>query len=241
MEEDKYFKEVLENFLHEVDQLNTIIKYSAELISKSSKGKFNKPVIEHHSSVILENSYLLATQYDMVNYLLNPELVTIEKKGKRNIFGKFQKARISFKRLMKSKKLKISILGQVESLIEAYPVIDTLPIILLDNAIKYSPKESEIEIEFSESPKYVNIIITNDGPCLELEEIEKVFERGYRGKEAELTDIPGKGFGLSFLKDICKIHEATVKLKLSDNCYVLNDIEYSTFSIEMDFPKTLSE
>lgn len=239
--DDKYFREVLENFLHEVDQLNTIIKSSAEIISKSSKGKIDKPTVEIHSNIVLENSYLLATQYDIVNYLLNPDLVTIEKKNPRNLYGKFQKACISFKRLMKSKKLKVNLSGEVKSLIESYPVIDTFPIILLDNAIKYSPRDSDIDIEFNESSKYVSVSVTNIGPCLEIEEIDKIFLRGYRGKEAESTDISGKGFGLSFLKDICRIHNANYKISLGTNMFALNDTNYSSFTIEIDFPKVIVE
>lgn len=236
---EENFKEVLENFLHEVDELNTIIKYSAELISKSSKGKFNKPLIVHHSQIILENSYLLSTQYDIVNYILNPDLVTIEKLGKRNLYGKFEKACLSFKRLMKSKKIKLNFTGNVKTLIDSYPVIDTLPIILLDNSVKYSPKDSEIDIEFDESPKYVSVSISNLGPKIGDDEIDKIFYRGYRGKMTENSDIPGKGLGLSFFKDICRIHNANYKIKRGERSFSLNGIEYSKFIIEIQFPKQL--
>ncbi len=233
------YKEILKNFLHEVDTLNSIIKGSAEILSKSSKGKMNKPAIEYYSEIILENSFLLATQYDIVNYQMNPELLTIESVSPRNIYGKFQKAALSFRRLIKQKKIKISIEGEVKTLIESYPVIDTIPILILDNAVKYSPSNAEVTIVFEEMQDVIYITVSNLGPKLHSEEIERIFEKGFRGKEATNSGIKGKGFGLSFLKDICKLHLATCSAKSSDCEFNLNGLPYSEFSLQLTFPKKI--
>lgn len=231
------YKDLLEIFLHEVNSLNTIIKGSAELLSKSTKNKMDNKAVIHHSNVILENSFILATQFDIINYLINPEFIKIERPDKRNLFGKFFKSVISFKRLAKNKNITINLTGEANSLLDMYPVIDTLPILILDNAIKYSIMDSDVDIDFFEDSDSIEIRIENIGPCLNEEEIENVCNKGFRGEEAIKTEKPGYGFGLSFLKQICVIHNATCKIS-SGNCKFQSDgVKYSDFKMVLDFPK----
>ena len=231
------YKDLLEIFLHEVNSLNTIIKGSAELLSRSAKNKMDSKAVIHHSNVILENSFILATQFDIINYLINPEFIKIEKPDNRNLYGKFYKSVISFRRLAKNKNITINLTGETNTLLEMYPVIDTLPIIILDNAIKYSLKDSEIDIDFFEDSSSIEITLENIGPCLDATEIEKIFTKGFRGEEAIKTEKPGYGFGLSFLKRICEIHNASCKVT-SGNCKFQSEgVNYSDFKMVLDFPK----
>lgn len=231
------YKDLLEIFLHEVNTLNSIIKGSAELLSKSAKNKMDNKAVIHHSNVVLENSFILATQFDIINYLINPEFITIEKPDKRNLFGKFYKSKISFGRLAKNKKIKINLTGSTKSLIDTYPVIDTLPILILDNAIKYSIIDSEIYIDIIEDSNSIEITVENIGPCLTEEEIENIFVKGFRGEEAIKTEKPGYGFGLSFLKQICDIHNASCKVTSGSCKFQSGGVKYSTYKMVLDFPK----
>lgn len=234
------YKELLENLLHELASINSMIKTSAEILSKSAKGNFDREAISHHSTVILENSFLLSTQLDISNYHLNPEYVTeVEKFDKRNLYGKFHKAILSFKRIAKEKNINIIANGNIQTLIDSKPVIDTLPILLLDNAIKYSPKGCHIEIDFDEDDKSVEVTISNTGPHVTSSEIQSIFKRAYRGNEAIKTRLPGHGYGLDFVKFICDLHQATITVDSSNDITRIGDISYSLFTIKILFPKRI--
>lgn len=235
------YKELLENLMHELASVNSMIKTSAETLSRSAKGNMDRGAIAHHADVILENSFLFSTQLDITNYQLNPKYIfEVEKFDKRNLFGKFHKATLSFKRAAKEKQINISVVGTLKTLIDSKPVIDTLPILLLDNALKYSPKGCEIEVEFYEDSNGIEVEVSNMGPYLLPDEREKIFTRGYRGKEAIKTELPGHGYGLNFVKFICDIHQAKVSVNCSDSTTNIGGITYSEFKIKIAFPRQVA-
>jgi signal transduction histidine kinase len=234
---DTNYKEILENLMHELARINSINKSSSEAISKGIKKGFDKNTVVYHTEMIFENSLLFSTHLDIVNYQLNPAFFSIEAKDKRNIHGKFHKAILLYTRYAKQKEIKIKTSGKIQTLIDTYPVIDTLPILIIDNAIKYSPRYAEIDIEFYESNNYVEVSVSNTGPFLKLEERDKIFQRGYRGDEAKETKLPGQGFGMSFIEHICNIHNADLHLVFSDNITKIDGIKYSEFTLKIQFEK----
>lgn len=237
---DISYKELLENLMHELASINSMIKTSAETLSKSAKGNMDRVAIVHHADVILENSFLFSTQLDITNYHLNPNYITeVEKFDKRNLYGKFFKSILSFKRAAKEKQIEIFTTGNVKTLIDSKPVIDTLPILLLDNAVKYSPKGCDIEIEFNEDSNGIEVTVSNTGPYVSPEERKNIFKRGCRGKEAIKTNLPGHGYGLNFVKFICDLHQAKVTVTCSDDTTKIGDIIYSLFTINIVFPRCM--
>jgi two-component system, OmpR family, sensor histidine kinase KdpD len=72
---------------------------------------------------------------------------------------------------------------------------------LLDNAIKYSPFDTPIEVELHEGTGAVTLEITDHGQAIPVEEREKIFERFYRSPSVK-NQIPGSGLGLSIANSI---------------------------------------
>ncbi|MGZ9896785.1 sensor histidine kinase [Shewanella gaetbuli] len=80
---------------------------------------------------------------------------------------------------------------------------------LVDNAIKYSPERSSIEI--TQDAKCITI--ADNGPGIDDEDKERVFERLVRLDPSR--HFKGTGLGLSMVKAILSRHKATIEL--SDN------------------------
>ena len=76
---------------------------------------------------------------------------------------------------------------------------------VIGNASKYSPPESAIEIDASEANDYVIVRVRDHGPGIPLNEFDSIFERFYRGREANET-VAGTGMGLSIARDIVNAH-----------------------------------
>ena len=76
---------------------------------------------------------------------------------------------------------------------------------LLDNAIKYSPFDTPIEVELHEGTGAVTMEITDHGQGIPIEEREKIFERFYRSPSVK-NQIPGSGLGLSIANSIVQAH-----------------------------------
>lgn len=65
---------------------------------------------------------------------------------------------------------------------------------LLDNAIKYSPEGSTITLRVRKLELYTTIMITDEGPGITPESLQRLFERFYR--DPRVSEEPGVGLGL---------------------------------------------
>ena len=85
-------------------------------------------------------------------------------------------------------------------------LIGRLISILLDNAVKYSPREGRIVFEMFRNEKGIQLIVAND--CEKLPDCpsEKLFDRFYRGDSARTQKNGGYGIGLSAAQSIVEAH-----------------------------------
>jgi K+-sensing histidine kinase KdpD len=67
---------------------------------------------------------------------------------------------------------------------------------LLDNADKYSPADTPIEIDLRANQKEVVVSIRDEGPGLPQEDLERVFEKFYRADSSDSQSAYGYGLGL---------------------------------------------
>ena len=80
---------------------------------------------------------------------------------------------------------------------------------LLDNAVKYSPATSTIELHAA-SNGTVDIAVRNSGPPIPMHEQAHIFERFYRGAQAR--HVAGSGLGLAIVRQIAQAHGGTVSV-----------------------------
>lgn len=94
------------------------------------------------------------------------------------------------------------------------PEIRDLFIILLDNAIKYSKKDSTIEIGMTTPDGLVETKIIDHGIGIPPTDLPHIFDRFYRGDIVRTkTHANGYGLGLSIAKKIVAVHHGTITVK----------------------------
>ena len=76
---------------------------------------------------------------------------------------------------------------------------------LIDNALKYSPANSSIEIQASATNEELTVSVADHGIGIPATEMEKIFDKFYRVQHGE-SSIPGTGLGLSICKSIVEAH-----------------------------------
>ena len=96
---------------------------------------------------------------------------------------------------------------------------------LIDNAIKYTPEDGEIDISLTSNEEETFLSVADSGIGIPEEERERVFLRFYRG--AKSRSLPGFGLGLSLVLAVMDLHQG--KITLTDNEPGLR--------IELRFPK----
>ncbi|MHA2938048.1 ATP-binding protein [Vibrio sp. RC27] len=78
---------------------------------------------------------------------------------------------------------------------------------LVDNAIRYSGAQSDIQVHVSQNKSSVNVLISDTGQAIPKEALERIFEHFCRGS----TEGDGAGLGMSICKDIATRHNATIE------------------------------
>lgn len=111
------------------------------------------------------------------------------------------------KQLITSKVPEIMMNGNSVTLVEAL-------VILLDNAIKYSPEKTTINLSAKQQKQMVRISVTDRGVGIAAIDIPRIFERFYRADQSRTKNkVDGYGIGLSIVQATAQAHGGTVQVK----------------------------
>lgn len=111
------------------------------------------------------------------------------------------------------KRIKVTDLGR-PLIVDAHPPsIEELFIVLIDNALKYSPENSLVSIRLSHRVGKACFEITNTGNGISLRDLPHIFDRFYRADNARTQNGKSSfGLGLSLAKTIVQIHNGELSV-----------------------------
>mgnify|MGYP001351301775 CR=1 FL=1 len=99
---------------------------------------------------------------------------------------------------------KIKVRGNKDSLSQAVAII-------LDNATKYSPHKSKVEITAQEDTKYMWISVKDEGAGIKAVHLPHIFDRFYRADSSRSKQAAeGFGIGLALAKKIIEQHNGEI-------------------------------
>lgn len=81
---------------------------------------------------------------------------------------------------------------------------------LLDNAIKFSPENSEIRLLIRKRPGYILVTFSDNGPGIEKEAEAHIFDKFYQGDTSHA--VAGNGLGLAIVRKILELHEGSIRV-----------------------------
>lgn len=88
---------------------------------------------------------------------------------------------------------------------------------VLDNGIKYSPRESLIQIRLTKQINYLRVEIEDEGIGIDREEYHHIFKRFYRGKSDLIKNTEGSGVGLYLTRKILEEQGGSISVKSTKN------------------------
>ncbi|WP_295229555.1 ATP-binding protein [uncultured Chryseobacterium sp.] len=81
---------------------------------------------------------------------------------------------------------------------------------LIENAIKYAPSGTPIQVRISSDHNEVKFEIIDQGPGIAEQDALKIFDRFYRVQNAGTKQIAGFGIGLYVCKEIIELHQGNI-------------------------------
>jgi signal transduction histidine kinase len=88
---------------------------------------------------------------------------------------------------------------------------------LINNAIKYSPRNTTININLYRESEHMIIEVYDEGYGIPKEDIENLFKPYFRSSISELEEISGEGLGLAIVYNTLQLHHAEVTVKSEIN------------------------
>ena len=235
LEGERNKNENFSNLKHEVGRLNSLILSSAEKLNISSQNR------EDLIKTILYTSSMISSRMIYADLELNPQAFEQQGTFSCGIYKKFHKAHHILSNLANNHGKKINLQGPSHFSIQAVSAFDCLPFILLDNAVKYAPDNTEITVNFEENMSLnypLNVKVESIGPLITTEKISQLTERGFRDEGALRTEIPGQGLGLYIAKQLCTLYDIEISFSSTEKSGMsMNNINYGYFGVHLKFRK----
>lgn len=91
--------------------------------------------------------------------------------------------------------------------------LETMVANLLTNANKYSPIGGNVRLRVGRASNNTYLEVEDSGPGIPESERERIFERFYRSSIHEPGAIPGCGLGLTIVRHVADLHNASVRVQ----------------------------
>ncbi len=222
----------LNGMMHEVRRFSSELSDYAEKISKLSTNQSGQ--IKELSDTIFFTSGMLASRLAFTDIELNPGAIRLQLEMRVGIYKKFDKARYILMNRAKSKRISINFTGNSINLFDAIEAFELVPFVILDNAIKYSPENRGINVSFNEQQRELKVVVKSCGPKVDLEELPKIFIKGFRGRNGAAAAGAGDGLGLYLAKTLCDLTSVNISATSDQRVeFEMSGVGYSTFEVTL--------
>ena len=175
---------------------------------------------------------LLEYQFNIIDFVSNPDSAKFGNIKQIHIYKVVDKLVRIFQGFSNNN---IKIIGSSFNKLYIYNSFVTLMFILIDNAIKYSHNNQDIEIHIDDlGYDKTKIKVISFSPYLTPAERVDIFDKHYRGENITKIIPDGQGIGLYVASNIADVLETKVDIYCSNSLTKINNINYCNVSFEFE-------
>lgn len=199
------------NVSHELRTPITVIRaYTETLVDgvvtdeEKKQQYYKRMLMECKSMERLVGDLLVLSKMQNPDFIIETEPV--------NIIQVFEDIARSAYAIGKKKNIKLDLQAEEDSymMMGDYDRLRQMFMVILDNAVKFSPDNSVIHISIF-TPGKLSISIRDEGIGISSEELPNIFEKFYKSKLKQNAE--GSGLGLAIAKQIATKHGGTIQVK----------------------------
>lgn len=204
-------QELVANASHELKTPLTIINADLSILN-SSRNSFNPEQIKWIDSI--------SSQVGRMSMLINDmlELARVDAVSEKQIFEAVSLSDIGYSVVLGAEVLayenQITFTSKIEPDIRISGIsanIEKLVYILVENALKYTNKGGEVDVNIYSERKRAILKVKNTGEGIDKDYLPKLFDRFYRADESRQS-TGSFGLGLSIAKAIVDIHSGAISV-----------------------------
>ena len=205
-------RDFIANISHELRTPVTVIRGSLEALCD---GVVSKPdmVNEYHRQMLSESVFMERLVSDLLDLarLQNPDLAMEMKEV--NLKEIAEDALRSMERFARPKKLalRLNVEGGNFTIHGDYGRLRQMLVIVLDNAIKFSPAGSAAHLDLTHTTAGITLRIRDEGCGIPPDELPYIFKRFHKQRTEE--NKSGTGLGLAIAKQIADRHGISIKVQ----------------------------
>lgn len=227
------FRELGNKFNHMAEELGSVEMLRTDFVNNFSH-EFKTPIVsirgfakalkwddltpeerEEYLDIIISESERLSALSLNVLYLSKIENQTILTDKKRyNLSEQIRLVVALLDRKLCEKQIEITFDAEEFFIQGNEEMLKQVWINLLDNAIKFSPDDSKIDIGITANTDRTTVTITDHGEGMSPETMAHLFDKFYQGDLSHSTS--GNGLGLSIVRKIVDLHGGKLSVRSSD-------------------------
>lgn len=209
---DEYRKNFIANISHDFRSPLTSIKGYLEAMLD---GTIPPEKYDRYLNIVLNESKRLTKLTNGLLELNNFDTYgPILKKKVFDLMDVIDETRNTFEGLCQEKKIKILVNKKTSNtkVFADNMKIGQVIYNLVDNAIKFSPQNGVITIKIAEKNTKLFVSVKDEGPGIEKDKQNRVWDRFYKTDKSRGKDKKGTGLGLAITKEIVKAHGENINL-----------------------------
>ena len=203
--------------LHDPMRLaNQVQSIAGRLLAEASPGASYDEQVRRASrdlKSLVKAADLLSESFDLLSIYFNPEAAAFGRKHYLSLHGLLTK----LVNVLADRSdpdggsgPSIRLHGQSYRNVHVYESFKLVPFALISNAVKYSMRGG-VSVELVERRLATEVVVQSIGPIIEQDELQKIFEKRYRGKWAKKVSS-GTGVGLYLANVVARANDIEIRV-----------------------------
>lgn len=201
-------REFLADISHELRTPITIIRGESQVTLRQQA---DNDALRETLEIVLEQSLALSKLVDDLLFVARTESGNLRVSAAKHDIHEFAaELQKRSNAMVASKPIQIALNTHisVETAVFDDERISQVLLILLDNAIKHSPSNSQINVDVVSNDAALTFTVTDSGPGMDEQHIERIFQRYFSASDSRSGQ--GNGLGLAIAKAIVDAHQGTI-------------------------------
>jgi signal transduction histidine kinase len=219
--------------VHDLRHLSTAIYHSAEQAERAARESDRAELFDSLKTIVATQT-MLSARIDYLDYASGVD--RFDSDAEISVFSRVDKVVRCFSASAQDKNVQLRLSGQSFRFAKGPNILDIVPYTLVDNAIKYSPPNYDVNVSVYDTGTDTVVSISSIGPDIVASERDLIFDRSFRGSNAVKLRPSGTGLGLAVASEIVGKFDGTLTVTCSGEQSSVDGVPHRSVEFRFTVP-----